>query len=154
MSVAHIEAGLRSHNKQHPFPEEVNRRVISAVADLHFAPTKCAAENLYREGIPADQVRRTGNTVVDALQEAISLPFLPDNLLGQVTRDSRRIILATAHRRENFGEGLERIFSAFATIAERHKDAHIVMPVHPNPNVGHVASEMLGSISNVTLLPL
>jgi UDP-N-acetylglucosamine 2-epimerase (non-hydrolysing) len=142
---------LRTGNKRHPFPEEINRRIADAICDLHFAPTETARENLLREGIDEASVIVTGNTVIDSLLDVAGRPY--DSSGGPVAqiRPGQRIILVTAHRRENFGEPLRRICAALAEIAARG-DVRVVYPVHLNPNVQGVVYEMLGSDENVTLL--
>lgn len=152
VKVGHVEAGLRTWNKHHPFPEEINRKIATAVCDLHFAPTATSRDNLLREGVPADGVIVTGNSVIDALNIVAELPYEPSTgSLASVPWD-HRIILVTAHRRENFGEGIERICLALRDIAEAYKgDVHIVYPVHLNPNVQDPARRILGSVPGVTL---
>lgn len=152
--VGHVEAGLRTNDKWQPFPEEVNRRVVTAVADLHFAPTEWANANLLQEGIPPEQIAITGNTVVDALLEISSRPYdFSDGPLAGIPED-RKLILVTAHRRENFGKPMERIFTALRKIAADYsKDVHLIYPVHLNPNVHEPAYAQLGDIPNMTLLP-
>jgi UDP-N-acetylglucosamine 2-epimerase (non-hydrolysing) len=152
--VGHIEAGLRTGEKYQPFPEEINRRVTSVVADLHFAPTERARENLLREGTRPECIRVTGNPVIDALQWVAGLPFDWDQ--GQLAKVPRgkRLILVTAHRREIFGLPLEGICEALRTIAETHRDSvQLVYPVHLNPNVQRPVHRLLDGIPNITLLP-
>jgi UDP-N-acetylglucosamine 2-epimerase (non-hydrolysing) len=152
--VGHIEAGLRTGDKWQPFPEEINRRVAGVVADLHFAPTAWARDNLLREGIPADHILVTGNPVIDALRSVASRPY--DWKSGPLAAipDDRRIVLVTAHRRENFGAPLESILTALRTLAETYPgEITIVYPVHLNPNVQEPARRMLGDLTNVHLLP-
>ncbi len=151
--VGHVEAGLRTDDKWQPFPEEINRRVASVVTDLHFAPTPWARDNLLREGISQDRIVVTGNPVIDALKTVIVQPYdLSAEILKGIS-DEQRVILVTAHRRENFGEPLERIFLALRTIADQYFDeVVIVYPVHLNPNVRGPAHEMLGGIANVRLI--
>jgi UDP-N-acetylglucosamine 2-epimerase (non-hydrolysing) len=152
VKVGHVEAGLRTWNKQHPFPEEVNRRIASCLCDLHFAPTAWAGENLIREGVPADQVVVTGNPVIDALHMALEMPYDEHNGILQLAPKDKRIILVTAHRRENFGRPFEQIFLALRDLAECYAaDTHIVYPVHLNPNVQTPARRILGDVPNVTL---
>lgn len=153
VKVGHIEAGLRTQDKAHPFPEEINRRLASAIADLHFAPTEWARDNLLREGIPKLNVRVTGNTVIDALQKILELPYdTSKGPLAKVPWD-RRIVLLTAHRRENLGRPLEDICRAARDLVERYPgDVHIVYPVHPNPSVQETARRMLGGVRGVTLI--
>ena len=152
--IGHIEAGLRTHNKQQPFPEEVNRRITSVLADLHFAPTQQAADNLRREGVPGQNIRVTGNTVIDALHRVLHLPFDPRGTgIGEILLGAKRIIIVTAHRRENFGQGMDEICRALRTIAQRFPDVHIVWPVHMNPHVRTPALAYLSNIPNISLLP-
>jgi len=151
--VGHVEAGLRTNDKWHPFPEEINRRLASVVADLHFAPTSWARENLLKEGVPADQIVVTGNPVIDALQRVITQPHdLSQDILSGV-REDQRVILVTAHRRENFGEPLRNIFHALRGIADQYSDSVVIIyPVHLNPNVYGPAHEMLGDVPNIRLI--
>ena len=150
--VAHVEAGLRSGDIYHPWPEEVNRRIVAPIADLHFAPTDTAAAALAREHVTAG-VHVTGNTVIDALhwtRDRIAAdPALTAGLDDLATRFAgKRIVLVTTHRRENFGGGMENIAAAIAQIAQR-EDVAIVFPMHPNPHVGAVMDAMLGERANV-----
>jgi len=151
--VGHVEAGLRTANKWHPFPEEINRRLASVVTDLHFAPTVWAKGNLLNEGIPEDQIVVTGNPVIDALQKVISQPYdLTQDVLSGVRQD-QRVILVTAHRRENFGEPLRNIFRALCEIADHYSDSVVMIyPVPLNPNVTGPAHEMLGNVPNIRLI--
>jgi UDP-N-acetylglucosamine 2-epimerase (non-hydrolysing) len=152
--VGHVEAGLRTHDPRQPFPEEGNRRVASLLADLHFAPTESARENLLRENVPPERVHVTGNPVVDALREmseAACAEVSP--ALGEIPPGGR-IVLVTAHRRENFGEPLESICEALARLARRYKgDVRVVYLVHRNPHVWKTAHRLLGATPGVTLLP-
>lgn len=150
--VAHVEAGLRSGDIYHPWPEEVNRRMIAPIADLHFAPTETAAEALHREGITKG-VHVTGNTVIDALHATLKRiedkPALTSGLDPILQRIAgRKVVLVTTHRRENFGGGMEQIAMAIAQIAKR-EDVAILFPVHPNPSVVAVMDKMLGDHDNV-----
>lgn len=155
VKVGHIEAGLRSHDKWRPFPEEINRRVAGVVADLHFAPTEAARRNLLCEGIPEAQVMVTGNTVIDALHSVQALPWDPYSL-GEAGREilapGARIILVTAHRRENFGSPLARVCVALRKLAERYGDSiRLFYPVHRNPKVWEPVHQLLGGIPNIIL---
>jgi UDP-N-acetylglucosamine 2-epimerase (non-hydrolysing) len=151
--VGHVEAGLRTGDKWQPFPEEVNRRIAGAIADLHFAPTPQARENLLREGVPSERVVVTGNTVIDALQTIAARPYEFESGPLAGIPWNRRVILVTAHRRENFGQPLDDIFSAIRHIAENYAEqVHFVYPVHLNPNVHRPAHRALGGIPNITLL--
>ena len=153
VKVGHVEAGLRTHNKWEPFPEEINRKVAGAVADLHFAPTETAKENLLREGVKPEMIHVTGNTVIDALHIVAKMPYdLESGPLAGIPWE-KRIILVTAHRRENHGEPLENICAALREIAQRYDDVHIVYPVHLNPNIWEPVQRMLGDVQNITLSP-
>lgn len=150
--VGHVEAGLRTGDKYSPYPEEMNRRLVSGLADLHFAPTRTARDNLLREGVPRGRIRVTGNTVVDALRAIRAskakwrVPVLDRIAPGQ------RVVLVTAHRRENFGPGFERICRALRMIVERNPDVAVVYPVHLNPNVRKPARAILGRVPRVYLV--
>ncbi|MBN2555543.1 MAG: UDP-N-acetylglucosamine 2-epimerase (non-hydrolyzing) [Anaerolineales bacterium] len=150
--VGHVEAGLRTQDKWNPFPEEINRRVAGCVADLHFAPTESARNNLLREGVPVERIAVTGNTVIDALQQVVQMPY--DFKSGPLSfiEENTRVVLVTAHRRENFGTPLERICSAVKELAGRYPDTAFVYPVHLNPNVQEPARRLLGGVRNVHLL--
>ncbi|MEO0102639.1 MAG: UDP-N-acetylglucosamine 2-epimerase (non-hydrolyzing) [candidate division WOR-3 bacterium] len=151
--VAHIEAGLRTLDKYAPFPEEMNRRLISHLADYHFAPTKKAKNNLLREGIAKNQIIVTGNTVIDALYLVLNLhPNWKVAVLQQLN-PKNRLILVTCHRRESFGEPFLRICSALARLTERNKDIEIIYPVHPNPNIRIPAHKILGGRERIHLIP-
>lgn len=151
--VGHVEAGLRTGDKWQPFPEEVNRRIAGTIADLHFAPTPQARENLLREGVPSERVVVTGNPVIDALQTIAARPYEFESGPLAGIPWNRRVILVTAHRRENFGQPLADIFSAIRRIAENYAEqVHFVYPVHLNPNVHRPAHRALGGIPNITLL--
>lgn len=151
--VAHVEAGLRSGNIYQPWPEEVNRRIVAPIADLHFAPTETAANALRREAIDAATIHVTGNTVIDALhwtRERIAAdPALAATLTPVAERFAgKRIVLVTTHRRENFGDGMAEIARAIGRIAEQ-PDVAVLFPCHPNPNVVSVMDAMLGDRPNV-----
>ncbi len=154
VKVGHVEAGLRTYDKWQPFPEEINRRVAGVVADLHFAATETAKANLLREGVDSATVYVTGNPVIDALKMVAEMPYdVQTGPLAGISWD-KRIILVTAHRRENFGQPLENICAALREIAERYEeDVHIVYPVHLNPNVQGPVYRLLDTVSNITLLP-
>ena len=150
--VGHVEAGLRTYDMDHPFPEEANRRFVGLMARMHFAPTQRAADNLLAEGVDASRVFVTGNTVVDAFHAVRDLPF--DRAMSPLADlpDDKRLLLVTAHRRENFGPGIDRICRAIATIADRH-DVHVAFPVHPNPKVAGPVYAALSGRPDVSLLP-
>ncbi|PEQ12901.1 UDP-N-acetylglucosamine 2-epimerase (non-hydrolyzing) [Novosphingobium sp. PC22D] len=154
--VDHVEAGLRSYNIYHPWPEEVNRRIIGAMASLHFAPTRTAADALLKENTDPARVHVTGNTVIDALHWVTARieaePALADGLADLEARFAgRRVIGVTSHRRENFGEGMRGIAEAIRTIAAR-PDVAVIFPVHLNPNVRKVMKEALAGLDNVALI--
>lgn len=128
--VGHVEAGLRTHNMLSPWPEEMNRQITARIASLHFAPTTRSRDNLIAEGIEADRIAVTGNTVIDALHW-----MMANNNTGYDNDNKRRLVLITGHRRENFGVGITNICMAIKTLAEKYKDVDFVYPLHPNPNV-------------------
>ncbi len=150
IKVGHVEAGLRTHNKFEPFPEEINRRITDVIADLYLAPTKAAQENLLLENIDASRIHVTGNTVIDALFQVLKQPYDLKERLPQIPWE-KKIILLTAHRRENFGQPLESIFKAVVLLCEKYKDLHFIYPVHPNPNVKNKAASTFDQNSSVTL---
>lgn len=154
--VSHVEAGLRSYNIYHPWPEEVNRKIIGTIADQHFAPTETSAEALRMENIPDEQISVTGNTVIDALLTTVEKSrgshILNDNLTTLFDKFSgRKIIGVTSHRRENFGDGLTNIASALRNLAERD-DVALIFPVHLNPNVRAIMNDALGDLNNVAMI--
>jgi UDP-N-acetylglucosamine 2-epimerase (non-hydrolysing) len=154
VKVAHVEAGLRTRDKWRPFPEEINRRVVGAIADLHFAPTALARANLLREGVAPEAVVVTGNPVIDALRWIAAQPPSPAavELLARAGVPSgRRLVLVTAHRRESFGAGILALCQALAELAERFPELTILYPVHPNPNVHRPVYQILGRIPNIML---
>lgn len=152
IKVGHVEAGLRTYNKYFPFPEEMNRKLTGQIADLHFSPTKSNYNNLIREGISADDIFITGNTVIDALSTTVkeNYTFISPEL-NQVDFKNKRVIVMTAHRRENLGEPLQNICRAVKHIAEEFSDVQIVYPVHLNPAVRETAEAVLGHLPNVLL---
>lgn len=157
--VAHVEAGLRTNDKRQPFPEEVNRRIVSQIADLHFAPTEWAKENLLAEGVAPEQIVVTGNTVIDALhwilkknkenpsEDVAAIQEWADKTIGD-----REMVLITGHRRESFGPLFDGICHAIAEVADKYPDICWVYPVHLNPNVQEPVYRILGNCSNVHLL--
>ncbi len=154
--VGHVEAGLRSGNIYSPWPEEVNRKVAGSVSDLHFAPTQGAADALLAENVPSSAIYVTGNTVIDALfatrAKVEANPELASGLDEVAVRFADKgLIAVTAHRRENFGEGMQAIADAIATLANR-QDVAVIFPVHPNPNVRPVMEATMGGLGNVALL--
>ncbi len=157
IKVAHVEAGLRTWNRFAPYPEEANRQMISCLADLHFAPTPRAKDNLLAQGIPQDRVWVTGNTVIDALDIIVNrvrrtAPCFPPDFPAERLADGRRMILITGHRRENFGRGFESICRAIALLAERCPHCEFIYPVHLNPNVREPVMRLLRGKDNVHLI--
>ncbi|SEP54878.1 non-hydrolyzing UDP-N-acetylglucosamine 2-epimerase [Flavobacterium urocaniciphilum] len=158
IKVGHIEAGLRTYNKNSPFPEEINRQITGRLADFHFAPTSWAAENLLQEKVSIENILVTGNTVIDALQLGISK--LENNftcadldLVKQVVDTTKKVILITGHRRENFGVGFENLCLAIRDLAITETNVQIIYPVHLNPNVQEPVQRILGDVPNVNLIP-
>lgn len=155
--VGHVEAGLRTGNLYAPWPEEANRKVTGVFADLHFAPTEGSRDNLLREGVDPASIRITGNTVIDALLDVAHRLDVDEGLRSSCAEqfpfldDARRLVLVTGHRRENFGEGFERICRGLAEIARRD-DVQVVYPVHLNPNVRKPVNAILAGIDNVHLI--
>ncbi|MDI9407939.1 MAG: UDP-N-acetylglucosamine 2-epimerase (non-hydrolyzing) [Candidatus Pacebacteria bacterium] len=157
IKIGHVEAGLRTGDKFAPFPEEINRAFVGRIADLHFAPTTTAADNLRREEVTNDQIFITGNTVIDALLDVVrmieSQPAMQQQLAKrfEFLDPNKKLILVTGHRRENFGDGFESISAALATVAERG-DCELVYPVHLNPNVQEPVNRILGGKKNLHLI--
>jgi UDP-N-acetylglucosamine 2-epimerase (non-hydrolysing) len=152
LAVGHVEAGLRSGNKWAPFPEEMFRRLADVLTDFYFAPTPAARDNLLREGVPADQLHVTGNTVVDALRVAARIRRTPkDPKLRALLEGGRPLVLLTAHRRESFGEPIREVFRAVRALADREKGVDILYPVHPNPQVMAPARELLSAHPRIHL---
>jgi UDP-N-acetylglucosamine 2-epimerase (non-hydrolysing) len=157
IKVGHVEAGLRTYNKQAPFPEEINRQITSRIADIHFTPTRQATQNLLKEGIPLDTILETGNTVVDALfwtinkigKENYTHPEIEQ--LKKNIPNHKKMVLVTGHRRENFGEGMQHLCEALLKTSERD-DVVIVYPVHLNPNVKNVVYGLLSNQKNIHLI--
>ncbi|UOE55342.1 UDP-N-acetylglucosamine 2-epimerase (non-hydrolyzing) [Bacillus sp. CMF12] len=145
----HVEAGLRTWNKYSPFPEEMNRQLTGVMADLHFSPTSKSAENLLKENKKNDSIFITGNTAIDALKTTVKDTYHHE-VLEKIGDD--RLVLLTAHRRENLGEPMRNIFKAIKRLVEEQKDIQVVYPVHLNPAVREIASEILGSDSRIHLI--
>ncbi|MBX3394547.1 MAG: UDP-N-acetylglucosamine 2-epimerase (non-hydrolyzing) [Phycisphaerae bacterium] len=145
----HVEAGLRTNDRHYPFPEEINRVIVSRLGDLHFSPTEQTRENLLHEGVSPESIFVTGNTVIDALLWAAAKADLPQTFQPS---GGRRMLLVTAHRRENFGEPLREICHAIADLVKL-RAVEVVYPVHPNPNVVQMTNEMLGGLPGVQLVP-
>jgi len=162
IKIGHIEAGLRTGNLRAPFPEEANRTLVGRIADYHFAPTELSKNNLLAEGVAADHIIVTGNTVIDALlivrDKVTNSPQsqwqerFGDDLYQTVTNPARKLILITGHRRENFGQGFIDLCNAIKQLASNHPDWDLVYPVHLNPNVQKPVYEILNDLSNVHLI--
>ena len=150
--IGHVEAGLRTHDKFSPFPEEMNRRLCDALCDYHYAPTESSRENLIREGIPHDQIVVTGNTVIDALLDVAERPHTFEDPLLRTIGLERKLILVTAHRRESFGESFGQMCAAIGHLAHANPGIEILYPVHPNPNVRRTVEESLGNTERVHLV--
>ncbi|HLO18024.1 MAG TPA: UDP-N-acetylglucosamine 2-epimerase (non-hydrolyzing), partial [Anaerolineales bacterium] len=157
IKLGHVEAGLRTHNKWHPFPEEINRRIATVIADLHFAPTEWSKGNLLREGVDEKNILVTGNSVIDALN-FVAKQEEPEEItsllhqLGTSEPETKTLVLVTAHRRENFGQPLENICLAIKELASCG-DLEIVYPVHLNPKVQEPVNRILKGMPHITLLP-
>lgn len=152
VAFGHVEAGLRTHHKYNPFPEEMNRKLAGAIADFHFAPTPQARDNLLREGVSPDTIWVTGNTGIDALLMVAEMPYpMTDPLLQQAIASPLRTVLLTAHRRENWGEPLKRICTAVKMLVDRFDEIQVVFPMHRNPLVRQTATEILGNTPRVIL---
>lgn len=154
--VCHVEAGLRTHNKRSPFPEEINRQVTGRITDYHFAPTTASEQNLLNENVSKATILVTGNTVIDALfdssERVKDLDNAEINHLKTIVEEDKRLVLVTGHRRENHGDGFIRICQALKEIAESHPDVQIIYPVHLNPNVKGPVYEILSGIENIQLI--
>jgi len=161
--IGHVEAGLRTGNIWSPFPEEVNRKLATPLVTLHFAPTTAARDALLRESVPEDTISVTGNTVIDALRIEVATQASDSTLRARIDEELSQLlgsdwartpmVLITGHRRENFGDGIEQICLAIATLAESFPDYRFVYPVHLNPNVILHVNRLLGGLPNVTLIP-
>lgn len=152
-AVGHVEAGLRTRNKYSPFPEEMNRHLTGAIADLHFAPTATAERNLLAEDVSGECIFVTGNTVIDALHHTVDEGYAFDDALSAIGFNSgHRIILVTTHRRENLGEPMRHVYRALRRLVRDFADVEVVFPVHKNPKVREVVSEELGGVARVHLI--
>ena len=151
--VGHVEAGLRTYDKYSPYPEEMNRKLVTAMADLYFCPTESNRQNLLKEGV-TEGLFVTGNTVIDALKTTVQKDFtFTTEILNQLPYDRKKIVLVTCHRRENYGQPMEEIMTALARIAGTHPGAELVYPVHLSPVVQECAHRHLDGISNIHLIP-
>lgn len=153
IKVGHVEAGLRTYNKYSPFPEEINRQLTGRLADLNFAPTSLAKENLLTENIDEQKIFVTGNTVIDALLDTVKEEYHFNNqILNNIDFNKKKIILLTAHRRENLGQNMESIFSAVNEVLKESKDAEVIFPVHLNPAVREIAAKHFSENKRVHLI--
>lgn len=153
IKVGHVEAGLRTFDKYFPFPEEMNRKLTGSLADLHFAPTKGSKSNLLREGVNESDIFITGNTVIDAMIHTVKDDYKFENeLLNKIDFENKKVIMITAHRRENWGEGIENICDALNKIVDENEDVELVYLVHLNPVVKDVVTRKLGNKERIHLL--
>lgn len=153
ITVGHVEAGLRTYDKYSPFPEEVNRRLTGVIADMHFAPTERNRANLLKENVSDETIYITGNTVIDALQTTVRADYsFKDETLANMDWYGKRVIVMTAHRRENLGKPLENICMAVKRLVQDFEDIEVVYPVHMNPAVREVANKILGNMDRVKLI--
>lgn len=147
--VAHVEAGLRTHNLREPFPEEFNRQAVSIITKYHFAPTEHSKSNLLMEGKNENNIFVTGNTVIDAMKTTVSKEYFHEEIKWA---NGSKLILMTVHRRENIGKPMEDIFRAMKTVVERHEDVKIVYPIHMNPSIRYMAENVLGNHERIHLI--
>lgn len=153
IKVGHVEAGLRTHNKHFPFPEEMNRKLTGAIADLNFAPTESSKNNLLLEGVKEEDIYITGNTVIDAMNVTVEDNYVfENNELNNIDYKNKKVIMVTAHRRENWGQGIENICKSLKALVERYEDVELVYLVHLNPIVKDVVYKYLGGMDRVHLL--
>ena len=151
--VGHVEAGLRTGNKFSPYPEEMNRKLTGAIADIHFAPTSTSKNNLLKENIDPAAIVVTGNTVIDALQTTVKADYrFTDSGLQKALAGGKRLILVTTHRRENLGEPMRHVYQALRKVLENHPDVEAIFPVHKNPKVREIVDEVLGKLAQVHLI--
>ena len=151
--VGHVEAGLRTGNKYSPYPEEMNRKLTGAIADMHFAPTGTSKANLLKENVNPANILVTGNTVIDALQTTVHSDYhFADEDFNKVFATGHRLILMTTHRRENLGEPMRHVYRALKSVLETHEDVEAIFPVHKNPKVREIVNQELGHLSRVHLI--
>lgn len=151
--VGHVEAGLRTGNKYSPYPEEMNRKLTGAIADMHFAPTAISKQNLLKENVNPDNILVTGNTVIDALQATVQKDYVfEDAEFNKVFESGHRLILMTTHRRENLGEPMRHVYKALKSVLENHEDVEAIFPVHKNPKVREIVQQELGGLDRVHLI--
>ena len=151
--VGHVEAGLRTGNKYSPYPEEMNRKLTGAIADMHFAPTGTSKANLLKENVQPENILVTGNTVIDALQTTVHSDYhFADEDFNKVFATGHKLILMTTHRRENLGEPMRHVYRALKSVLETHEDVEAIFPVHKNPKVREIVDQELGHLSRVHLI--
>lgn len=151
--IGHVEAGLRTHNKYSPYPEEMNRKLTGSLTDMHFAPTATASNNLRQESIKEEAIFVTGNTVIDALLATVDEKFeFSNEILRKIDYKNRKIVLVTTHRRENLGEPMRHVYQALRDLVNEFEDIEIVFPVHKNPKVREVVESELGGLDRVNLI--
>ncbi len=153
VKIGHVEAGLRSGNLYSPYPEEANRKLTGIITDFHFAPTETSKENLLKEGYDEEKIYITGNTSIDALKWVIDSNYkFEDEILNNIDFENKKVILLTAHRRENIGEPMENIFSAISDVLQKNPDAEVIYPMHLNPKVREIAREVFKHTKGVYLI--
>lgn len=152
VQLGHVEAGLRTFNKYYPYPEEMNRKLTGVLADIHFSPTNNSKNNLLAEGVSQDNIYITGNTVIDALKTTVRKDYVFNSPILRALDFSKKVILVTAHRRENLGQPLKNICNALKAIVENYKDTEIVYPVHMNPAVRDIVFSILGGHERIHLI--
>ncbi len=153
IKVGHVEAGLRSGNVYSPYPEEMNRKLTSSLASIHFAPTEGNYNNLIKEGIDRENIYITGNTVIDALLSVVKENYKFENeLLNKIDYENKRVIVMTCHRRENWGKPMEDIFTGVKELAQENSDVDVIFPVHLNPNIRSLANHIMGDMKNIHLI--
>ena len=151
--IGHVEAGLRTHNKYSPYPEEMNRKLTGSLTDMHFAPTATASNNLRQENIKEEAIFVTGNTVIDALLATVNEKFeFSNEVLRKIDYKNRKVVLVTTHRRENLGEPMRHVYQALRDLVNEFEDIEIVFPVHKNPKVREVVESELGGLARVNLI--
>ena len=150
VAIGHVEAGLRTYDKYSPFPEEMNRQMVDCMTDMYFAPTKLSKDNLLKENIDENKIYITGNTAIDAMSKTVDKNYKHKEL--EWIKDDERMILLTAHRRENLGEPMRNIFKAIKRITDEFEDVKVIYPIHKNPKVREIAKEIFGNTNKIKLI--
>ena len=150
VAIGHVEAGLRTYDKYSPFPEEMNRQMVDCMTDMYFAPTKLSKDNLLKQNIDENKIYITGNTAIDAMSKTIDRYYKHKEL--EWIKDNERMILLTAHRRENLGEPMRNIFRAIKRITDEFEDVKVIYPIHKNPKVREIAKEIFGNTNKIKLI--